>query len=322
MRAADVLQGRLPTGGVGVTESRKNGMRIKIGAVWAAACSIVLAAFVGAQTSGVPSTNQPERAWVDLVEDQSRSQLAAYEMLRYAPPGEKNVRRSFVFPSDANDGLYGIDVSHHNGRVDWKRISSAGVRFVYIKAGQGATFRDPQFDTNWRGSSDAGIRRGAYHFLTAGVDGAEQARSYLALVKSSGGLEADDLTPVVDLEWDFEKIGNVKVDRWARLSSQQIAQIVKAWLDEVNAVTGRRPMIYTAASWWTERMGGSLLLKEHPHWIADYRQSSINRGAPVSVKQHPYIAWQFTDIGTLDGLSVKFDVNRLKGKDLGALSGK
>lgn len=260
--------------------------------------------------------------WVDLVDDQSRSQLAAQEMLRYAPPGEKSARRIFSFPLDANDGIYGVDVSHHNGKVDWPKLAASSVKFVYIKASQGAKFRDPKFDSNWRASSEAGLARGAYHFLSASADGAEQARSYLALVAKSGGFAENDLTPVLDLEWDFDKVGADKVDRWSQMSPAQIVQTVKAWLDTVQAATGRRPMIYTTASWWSERMAGTMLLKDYSHWIADYRLSSINAGAPKSIKKHPFLVWQFTDVGGIDGAGGKFDVNRLKGTSLGALSGR
>ncbi|NMM80896.1 hypothetical protein B2J86_08150 [Acidovorax sp. SRB_14] len=283
--------------------------------VIAVAAIVLLATFAWAQPSAEPT-------WVDLVDDLSRSQLARYELLQYTDPGNKEVVREFVFPEHANDGVYGVDVSHHNGQVPWTNFAVSGVKFVYIKASQGANFRDPKFEANWRASADAGIIRGAYHFLTAGADGAEQAKNYLALVTKSGGFAGNDLTPVLDLEWDFEKVGDAKVDRWSKLPVDEIVRVVKAWLDTVEGATGRRPMIYTAASWWNERMAGSLLLKDYPHWIADYRQLNFKNGAPLKVMQHDYLVWQFTDVGAIGGAGVKFDVNKLKGKDLGVLSGK
>jgi len=289
--------------------------------MWTKSRGIAIVALVLATPFAWAQLNT-EQAWVDLVDDQSRSQLAAYEMLRYAPPAEKKVRRAFVFPEDANDGVYGVDVSHHNGQVEWPKLASSGVKFVYIKASQGTNFRDPRFDANWRASANAGVVRGAYHFLGAEGDGAEQARSYLALIAKSGGLLANDLTPVLDLEWDFERVGSARVDRWSKVPADQIAKAVKAWIDTVQTATGRRPIIYTSASWWNERMAGSMQLKDYQHWVADYRQSSINAGAPKSVRQHAYQIWQFTDVGGVDGASVKLDVNRLKGKDLVVLSGK
>jgi len=49
--------------------------------------------------------------------------------------------------------VQGIDVSHHQGEIDWARLAGPRVRFAYIKASEGATFRDPRFVANWRGAA-------------------------------------------------------------------------------------------------------------------------------------------------------------------------
>jgi len=179
--------------------------------------------------------------WLDLKDDSSRAELARYELLKFAP-GNRNVRRAFAFPADANDGIYGIDVSHHNGVVNWQAASKSGVKFVYVKATQGARYRDARFVENWVGAAKiGGMRRGAYHFLAAGISGKEQARTYLALLDSVGGLQADDLAPVLDLEWDMEKTASGgQVDRWSKLKPAAIEQAVTEWVETVKAATGRK----------------------------------------------------------------------------------
>jgi len=275
------------------------------------------------QAQNAQNTSGPQAIqWEDLTDDESRASLAYYEVLRYAPPGEKDVLAGFKFPANANDGIYGIDVSHHNGQVDWKTVAKGGAKFVYIKASQGGQYRDKMFSQNWDGAAKQNIRRGAYHFLTANVGGREQANAYLAMLESVGGLGEDDLTPVLDLEWDLEKRNGSKVDRWAALTPQQISKIVLDWVSAVEASTGRKPMIYTAASWWNERMGGNTDLQKYYQWLADYRQSSIANKAPLPVKKHAHRAWQFTDRGHFDGMVNKFDVNKLNGSDLKELMGK
>lgn len=262
-------------------------------------------------------------AWVDLKDDSSRGALARYELLKFAP-GNRNVRRAFAFPKDANDGIYGIDVSHHNGAVNWQAAAQSGVKFVYMKATQGDRYRDARFTENWAGAAkDGKLRRGAYHFLTSDVSGKDQARTYLALLSAAGGLQEQDLAPVLDLEWDFEKTASGgQVDRWSRRTPAQIEKIVLEWVETVKAATGRTPMIYTAASWWNGRMQGVTALAAYPQWVADYRDRSIANGAPVPVKLHPYHAWQFTDAGRFQGAGGKFDVNRLNGSDLTILAGR
>lgn len=282
------------------------------------------AAFQSA-TAADEETTPPSQAgqWLDLTDDMSRSELAYYEVLTFGPPADRNVRHAFVFPVDAADGLYGVDVSHHNGVVDWTAVAKGGARFVYIKATQGERYRDAMFATNWAEAAKTGtLRRGAYHFLTADVPGKDQAKAFLALLDAAGGLGSDDLTPVLDIEWDLQKQGDAQIDRWSALTPAQIVQNVLDWTQAVQAATGRLPMIYTSASWWNARMNGSLALKAYPQWIADYRSRSISNGAPLPVRSHTYLAWQFTDGGRFKDASGKFDVNRLKGSDLKLLVGK
>ena len=61
--------------------------------------------------------------------------------------------------------LSGIDVSHHQGDVDWNAVGQAGIAFAFAKSTEGDTFQDPQFGTNCAGMKEAGIIRGAYHFF-------------------------------------------------------------------------------------------------------------------------------------------------------------
>ncbi len=81
-----------------------------------------------------------------------------------------------VFP------VRGIDVSHHQGTIDWKAVPREKCQFVYIKATEGGDFRDRNFVENWRGSADAGLRRGAYHFFSLKTPGARQAANFIETV--------------------------------------------------------------------------------------------------------------------------------------------
>src|SRR3546814_10025509 len=61
---------------------------------------------------------------------------------------------------------HGIDVSHHQGAIDWERVAADGVEFAYLKATEGGGFSDPRFVSNARGAKAAGIKVGAYHYYT------------------------------------------------------------------------------------------------------------------------------------------------------------
>jgi len=100
-------------------------------------------------------------------------------------------------PSDSRFPTQGIDVSHHQGAIDWRRLPAQGVDFAYIKASEGGDHRDRAFAANWAGARSAGIARGAYHFFTLCRPGADQAANFIAAVP----LEPDALPPAVDLEY-------------------------------------------------------------------------------------------------------------------------
>ena len=92
--------------------------------------------------------------------------------------------------------LFGIDVSHHQGTIDWNKVKAAGVQFVFLKATEGETFVDKRYAINRAGAKAVGIPCGAYHFfrpkasLTAQIDN---------FVKTVAKLQPGDLPPVLDI---------------------------------------------------------------------------------------------------------------------------
>lgn len=99
-------------------------------------------------------------------------------------------------PGRSTYRVQGIDVSHHQGVIDWARLPGQGVDFAYIKATEGGDWRDPAFARNWRGAGAAGVAHGGYHFYNPCRSGRDQAANFIAVVPSM----ADALPPVVDLE--------------------------------------------------------------------------------------------------------------------------
>jgi lysozyme len=59
---------------------------------------------------------------------------------------------------------YGIDVSHHQGPIDWSEVATDDIAFAYIKTTEGSDVIDYRFGENWAGAAGAGLDRGAYHF--------------------------------------------------------------------------------------------------------------------------------------------------------------
>ncbi|WP_327195911.1 GH25 family lysozyme [Novosphingobium capsulatum] len=251
-----------------------------------------------------------------------------------------NLTGPFRFPTDTTydsalgkpreNSYFGVDISHYTSNAfPIEELSKRNVRFLYMKATQGASSLDGKFAYFWKRTGDLPkgkqVHRGAYHFLSAcrGADctsdpaawGKAQAATFVKVVKANGGLAPTDMPPVVDLEWD--KASSSGPDRWANRPAAQIIAVIDAFLKETEAQLHRKPMIYTARSWWNERMGAAAMsptMKSASLWLADYSRSSRASEVPRSIGDAKWALWQFTDAGTMaTGFNGGFDANIYKG---------
>ncbi len=127
---------------------------------------------------------------------------------------------------------YGIDVSHHQGEIDWRRVAGDDIEFAYLKATEGGDFTDTRFAANWEGAAKAGLQRGAYHFFTLCTPGEDQARHFLSVVPDN----SDALAPAVDLEL----AGNCS----ERPSNATVQQQLQDFIEHVEAATERQVILY------------------------------------------------------------------------------
>jgi lysozyme len=84
-------------------------------------------------------------------------------------------------------GAEGIDLSHHNGPVDWGRLGTEPLEFVYLKATEGTDHTDPRFQENWQAATRLGWQVGAYHFYLLCREGAPQAENFIRQVEVRPG---------------------------------------------------------------------------------------------------------------------------------------
>ena len=127
---------------------------------------------------------------------------------------------------------WGIDVSHHQGEIDWGLVADDRIDFAYIKATEGGDFVDERFAANWMGAGSAGLRRGAYHFFTLCTPGAMQARHFLTVVPE----DPDALPPAVDVE-----LAENCADRPA---GDDLRRELLAFLEIVESATGAQAVLY------------------------------------------------------------------------------
>jgi hypothetical protein len=139
----------------------------------------------------------------------------------------------------------GIDVSHHQGTIDWSKVGQSGLDFAIIRTGFGIG-EDDRFAFNWREAGKTNLRRGTYQYLRMDRDGREQARVMARAIRNAGGLRARDLPPAADVE-------GLEPDKpWnANASPEHIAQAVTDFMDEIERQLGRKPILYTGGYWVT-----------------------------------------------------------------------
>ncbi len=198
--------------------------------------------------------------------------------------------RAAAFP------LRGLDVSHHQGDIDWGQVAAAGEHeFVWIKASEGGDWVDPKFADNWRAAQAAGLVVGAYHYFTLCTPGAEQAENFLNTITPllDEGAGHKTLAPAVDLEFT----GNCK----ERPPQAQFTAEVKGFLDAVQQRLGRRPVVYTTTSF--ARAYDNPTLRAYPRWIR-----SVFR-APPGEPGRDWQVWQFNDNRALPGVNGPVDEN-------------
>ncbi len=184
----------------------------------------------------------------------------------------------------------GVDVSHHQGQIDWDRVRRDGIEFAYLKATEGSSFVDPRFVTNAREAAGAGLRVGGYHYFTLCSPGAPQAEHFATTLAAAG--EKLRMPPVVDLEL----IGNC-ADPPPR---EDLVAQVRGFLDVVEARTGRRVVVYT-----------------HPDLEARFRFASVLdrrqwvRRIGSTPPDREWWMWQRDDAASVDGISGPVDLNVL-----------
>jgi lysozyme len=188
----------------------------------------------------------------------------------------------------------GVDVSAHNGAIDWARLKADGVAFAYIKASEGGDFTDPEFANNWRGASMAGIPRGAYHFLTQCRSGLAQAQQFLSVVPRDTGA----LPPVVDAE----HMGPCTQGP----AMKDIAAELEVFLDEVEARLGKRPIIYTTKEFHDAYLAG--LFPDERFWVRSlFFEPEFRKGQ--------WTFWQYHNKGVRDGVKGPVDLNAFRGTE-------
>lgn len=198
----------------------------------------------------------------------------------------------------------GVDVSEHDGEIDWAAVRASGIDFAMIRLGyrgysQGTIAQDPYFLANLEGATKAGLKVGVYFFSQATTE--DEAREEAAFVTST--LQDAGATLAYPVVFDEEPITNGDVARTDGMSDEQFSKNAVAFCQAV-AQAGYEPAVY-GNQHDLAKLDLTGALANYQVWYAEY-------GVSQPSGEVDFTMWQYTDSGTVDGIPTtagQVDVN-------------
>lgn len=180
----------------------------------------------------------------------------------------------------------GIDISMHNGTVNFSAVKSSGCNIVIIKATEGVDYVDPYLNTHYNGAKSQNINIGFYHFMSEKTDPTQQAIDFWNSIKD----KKFNVIPTLDIETN-------NMGRSAKAISDRCIQ----FLTKFKALSGYDCLIYTGGCFGRDNLDSRV--KKYKGWIAHYGVNSpMATGFTV-------VGHQYTEDGRINGVSTRVDLN-------------
>lgn len=188
----------------------------------------------------------------------------------------------------------GLDVSHHQGKIDWEKVSKSDVDFVIIRCGYGNDLTsqdDKYFSQNVAGCEKYNIPYGIYIYSYAlnVSDAKSEANHVLRLIKSTGA------KPTYPIYIDYEDSSQ------NGLTPKQLGNFATAFFNKTIAA-GYKAGVYANLNWWTNKLTDSRF-NQWTKWVAQYNSACSYT--------KPYQIWQSTSTGKVPGVNGNADLNFL-----------
>jgi GH25 family lysozyme M1 (1,4-beta-N-acetylmuramidase) len=179
--------------------------------------------------------------------------------------------------------LKGIDISVHNGDINFDTVKKAGVDVVIMKATEGVDYIDPYLEKNYNKLKDKGLNIGFYHFMSEKTDPAQQAEDFYNAIKDKNY----NVTPILDVETD-------KQNR----NSKELTDRVLSFLKRFEELSGYKCIIYTNPYFANDNLDSRL--QGYQCWIAHY---GVTTPMKTNIWASNYVGHQYTDNGQVNGIN-------------------
>ena len=183
--------------------------------------------------------------------------------------------------------ILGIDVSEHQGNIDWSRVYKSGIKFAMIRASYGYSNIDKTFSQNATNAVKNGVLVGAYHYC------------YAADVKSAQIEAYHFLDTIKNYKIQYPIALDIEDKNQDSLSKKSITDVAFNFLN-ILALAKYYVMIYSSVSWFSYKLDDKRLIG-YDHWIAQWGPKNTYDGITG--------IWQFSNEGVIDGINTPVDLN-------------
>lgn len=193
--------------------------------------------------------------------------------------------------SPSSNVIYqGIDVSEWQGNINFKKVKEDGIKVVYIRAGQGFSYKDAKFERNYQEAKKNGLKIGVYHYVTArSVEDAKLQAKFFASLISNKKIDCK-------LAMDFESFGN--------LTNSQINEISLAYLKELEQLTKKEVIIYSNT--YSAKYKFNSKVAKYPLWVAQY---GVNEPQDNGHWKN-WEGYQYSSTGRVNGINGNVDLDK------------
>jgi len=188
--------------------------------------------------------------------------------------------------------IKGINISHHDGDINWGELGERRLSFIFIKATEGGDFVDDKFESNWKHAQESGYAVGAFHYYKICTDWKLQADNFISVVPITKGA----LPPVIDLEdeADCKSVADVKYE-------------LEMLIDALKQHYGQEPILYVNPivpdSFFYKYVAGDFY--DSVMWYRD--------GYKAPTPERKWLFWQYNSRGLVEGIKNFTDLDLFQG---------
>lgn len=196
-------------------------------------------------------------------------------------------------PTGNSFEIIGVDISKYQGTVDFQKAKASGIKYVFIRATEGNTYQDANFESNYASARAVGLAIGVYHFYETNDEPLSQLENFKSIVS----LRSGDLPPVIDIE------------KLHKRNKSNLIENIRTFLNGLESHYGAKPILYSGHNFSNEHL---TQFGDYPLWLAEYEVDEPQLPAGWS----SWTFWQWSQSSTIGGINGQVDADRFNGDEL------